>query len=54
MRDIPVEQQLYELRQAVIAMAVALGAALPQTRDVISSLDALVDTAVPTVPRRNR
>lgn len=38
------DQQLQELRRAVLAMAHALGAALPNTRDVISSLDALVDT----------
>ncbi len=47
MREIPVEQQLHELRQAVIAMAIALGAGLPQTREVIRGLDALVDTATP-------
>ena len=36
--------KLHELRQAVLAMAISLGAALPNTREVISSLDALVDT----------
>lgn len=38
------DQQLQELREAVLAMAIALGAALPQTRDVIRTLDALTDT----------
>lgn len=38
------DQQLAELRKAVLAMANALGAGLPGTREVISSLDALVDT----------
>jgi hypothetical protein len=38
------DQQLAELRRAVLAIAVSLGAALPGTREVISSLEALVDT----------
>lgn len=51
MRKIPVEQQLQELREAVVAMAIALGGALPATREFISKIDALVDTAAP--PRRH-
>lgn len=37
-------QQLHELRVAVLAMARGLGAALPATREIISSLDTLCAT----------
>lgn len=38
------DQQLQELREAVLAMAIALGAALPKTPDVVRTLNALTDT----------
>ena len=41
------EQQVQELRDAVLAMAIALGATLPQTTEVIRTLNALVDTGPP-------
>ena len=39
-----VEKQLKDLRAAVLQMAIALGAALPGTREVISALDQLSET----------
>jgi predicted ThiF/HesA family dinucleotide-utilizing enzyme len=38
------DQQLQELREAVVAIAVALDDALPATREFIQKIDALVDT----------
>ncbi|QFG10078.1 hypothetical protein SEA_IDENTITYCRISIS_59 [Mycobacterium phage IdentityCrisis] len=42
-----VEEQLHDLRQAVLAMATALGAALPHTPEVRATLNALADTPPP-------
>jgi hypothetical protein len=39
------EQQLADLREAVLSMAIALGAALPQTPAVVSALNTLADTS---------
>ena len=39
--------QLYNLRQAVLAMATALGAALPPTADVVASLAVLMAATPP-------
>lgn len=38
------DQQLQELREAVLAIAIALGAALPDTPEVTRALNALTDT----------
>ena len=43
-QDNSVEKQLKDLRAAVLQMAIALGAALPATREVISALDQLSET----------
>ncbi len=40
-------QQLHDVREAVLAMATALGAALPCTPDVIRTLTALAATVPP-------
>ena len=39
-----IDQQLQELREAVLAMAFALGAALPMTPDVARTLSEIADT----------
>ena len=41
-----IDQQLQELREAVLAMAIALGAALPMTPDVARTLSVIADTDI--------
>jgi hypothetical protein len=42
------DEQLQELRAAVLEMAISLGAALPQTPEVVRTLNALADTWEPS------
>ncbi|AYD84652.1 hypothetical protein SEA_PAITO_68 [Mycobacterium phage Paito] len=40
----PTDEQLHDIRAAVIAIVVALGAALPMTPDVRATVGRLMDT----------